>query len=66
MITVNRYRCGYCGACVSVCPNDALDLVEAFIEVDGKCKNCGICTRICPMGALALTEDSAERADDEE
>lgn len=57
MITVNRYRCGYCGACVSVCPNDAIDLVETFIEIDDKCANCGICTKVCPMGALELVED---------
>ena len=65
MITVNRYRCGYCGACVSVCPKDALDLVETFIEVNDKCSNCGICTRICPMGALELTGDAVELVEDE-
>jgi len=64
VITVNRYRCGYCGACVSVCPADALDLVETFIEVGEKCSGCGICARICPMGALTLTED-AEAKDEE-
>jgi Fe-S-cluster-containing hydrogenase component 2 len=42
---------------VSVCPKDALDLVETYIEVDDKCSNCGICTKVCPMGALELVED---------
>jgi Fe-S-cluster-containing hydrogenase component 2 len=50
---------------VSVCPKDALDLVETFIEVDDKCSNCGICTKICPMGALTLTEDAVELVEDE-
>jgi ferredoxin len=57
VIHVNRYRCGYCGACVSVCPKDALDLVETYIEVGDKCNDCGICTRVCPMGALELVEN---------
>jgi NAD-dependent dihydropyrimidine dehydrogenase PreA subunit len=62
VITVNRYRCGYCGACVSVCPRDALDLVETFIEVSDQCTDCGICTRVCPMGALELVEGEEEEA----
>jgi ferredoxin len=62
VITVNRYRCGYCGACVSVCPRDALDLVETFIEVSDRCTDCGICTHVCPMGALELVEGEEEEA----
>ena len=57
MITVNRYRCGYCGACVGACPQNALDLIETFIEIDENCNNCSICTRVCPMGALELVKD---------
>jgi len=56
VITVNRYRCGYCGGCVSVCLNDALDRIETFIEVSDQCTDCGICTKVCPMGALELVE----------
>jgi triosephosphate isomerase len=26
MLTVNRYKCCYCGACVGVCPTCALEL----------------------------------------
>jgi ferredoxin len=66
MIIVNRYRCGYCGACVSVCPKDALDLIETYIEVDDKCSNCGICTKVCPMGALELVEDDSGLVEHEE
>lgn len=57
MIAIDRYRCGYCGACVSVCPNDAIDLIETFIEIDGRCVDCGICTRACPMGALEIENE---------
>ncbi|MDD1754249.1 MAG: 4Fe-4S binding protein [Methanothrix sp.] len=54
MLTVNRYKCCYCGACVGVCPTCALELVETFIEVSPDCKECGICTKICPVGALEV------------
>lgn len=54
-INVNRYKCGYCGACVGVCPKGALELVETWIEVDESiCIVCGICDRICPVGAIEV------------
>jgi len=53
-VSVNRNKCGYCGACVSVCPPGALELIETWIEVDDTCNNCGICTKICPVGALEV------------
>ncbi len=54
MLTVNRYKCGYCGACVGVCPVAALELVETWLEISAECKECGICTKICPVGALEV------------
>lgn len=47
--------CGYCGACVSVCKNNVLELTESgiIIEANG-CDNCGHCTIVCPLGALIL------------
>jgi len=56
MLTVNRLKCGYCGACVGVCPQNALDLIETWIEVDENCNGCRICTRTCPVGALEWSE----------
>jgi len=26
MLRINRDKCGYCGTCVAVCPEDALEL----------------------------------------
>jgi NAD-dependent dihydropyrimidine dehydrogenase PreA subunit len=54
MIVVEPYKCGYCGACVSVCPNNCIDLIEVTVKIDENCVNCGICTIICPIGALRL------------
>lgn len=54
-VNINRYKCGYCGACVGVCPKGALELVETWIEVDESvCIVCGICDRICPVGAIEV------------
>ncbi|WP_135609364.1 4Fe-4S binding protein [Methanococcoides sp. AM1] len=53
-IIINKYKCGYCGACVGVCPTGALELIETWIEVDNKCTGCGICQKICPLGAIEV------------
>ncbi|RQD82529.1 MAG: 4Fe-4S dicluster domain-containing protein [Methanocalculus sp. MSAO_Arc2] len=54
MLTIQRDICGYCGACVSVCPEGALELIDAYLTVDQSCIDCGICDRICPLGALEV------------
>ncbi|MEA2035369.1 MAG: 4Fe-4S binding protein [Euryarchaeota archaeon] len=58
MIKIRREVCGYCGACVSVCPNGALELIDAFLTVDNdSCTDCGICAKICPLGALEIKDE---------
>ena len=52
MIDVNKSKCAYCGACVAVCPVDALRLKETVIVCDEKCTSCGICEKACPMKAI--------------
>ncbi|MCD1293574.1 ferredoxin [Methanocella sp. CWC-04] len=52
MIAVNRFKCGYCGGCVAVCPKNAITLVETFISIDEECIDCGKCLKACPMGAM--------------
>jgi digeranylgeranylglycerophospholipid reductase len=69
MVVVDAARCSYCGGCVGVCPEDALDLVEARLTVRGACTECGLCVLACPMGALREPkspgpERSAGRIDD--
>ncbi|MCK4929255.1 MAG: 4Fe-4S binding protein [Methanosarcinales archaeon] len=54
-VSVDKSKCGYCGACVSVCPSGALELMETWIEVDKICNNCGICVKICPVRALEVS-----------
>lgn len=58
MIRIRREICGYCGACVSVCPEGALELVDAYLEIDNeRCKDCRICVRVCPLGALEVSDE---------
>jgi ferredoxin len=57
MLKIRREVCGYCGACVSVCPEGALELIDAYLSVDDSCRNCGICARICPLGALEVWDE---------
>ncbi|PQV41957.1 MULTISPECIES: 4Fe-4S binding protein [Methanohalophilus] len=55
-IKINRYKCGYCGACVGVCPGGALELVETWVEVNDCCTSCGLCAKICPVGAIEVNK----------
>ncbi len=54
-VTNNPNKCVYCGACVGVCPVQALVLKDTRIVVDkAKCINCGACVSICPVGAMEI------------
>lgn len=52
MIDIDIYKCGYCGACVGICPENALELVETRLNISDYCADCRTCTYVCPMGAL--------------
>ena len=55
MIKIDKTKCIYCGGCTSVCPVNALELMETYIEVDQtKCIKCGSCVKFCPVGAITL------------
>lgn len=55
MIKIDRYRCGYCGGCVTVCPTGAIDLMGLWIEIKNEeCSNCKACVNLCPVGALEM------------
>jgi ferredoxin len=46
--------CLACGGCISVCPQNAIDMYggRAFVKED-ECISCAICIRICPIGAIS-------------
>ena len=54
-ITLDKDSCIDCGACVSICPTDALYSDDFSIELDGtKCILCKACIDVCPVGALKM------------
>jgi ferredoxin len=59
MLRIHREICGYCGACVSVCPQGALELIDAYLTVDESCSDCRLCVKVCPLGALEAGDEVA-------
>jgi ferredoxin len=57
MLKIHRDICGYCGCCVSVCPEGSLELIDAYLDVDASCTSCGICAKVCPLGALEVNHE---------
>lgn len=53
MISILAERCNGCAACVDVCPNSAIYLVDDKATVDERlCRNCEACVAACPVGAI--------------
>lgn len=62
-------KCISCSLCARICPNMAIEMVEApkslkdsypktYPQIDiGKCCFCGLCQDICPKDALKLTNN---------
>lgn len=58
MIAVKETVCETCGACIGVCPVDAISMGSAAVIIDrDTCINCGACVRVCPVAALEPVEE---------
>lgn len=61
-VRVDPSKCWGCGACVRICPPNALALrpsdksvaLEYFV---GRCIFCGMCAEVCPAGAIEVTKE---------
>tara|TARA_B100001029_G_scaffold32252_1_gene24255 strand:- start:469 stop:648 length:180 start_codon:yes stop_codon:yes gene_type:complete len=54
MIEIWENRCDYCGACVTICPVDCIEVRESSINIDNKiCIDCDLCVEICPIEVLS-------------
>jgi len=50
---VNKQLCAGCGACISVCPMDAIHMLDGVAVLDTeKCSQCQACADVCPQGAI--------------
>lgn len=67
MLTIDLQRCEGCGACVEVCPQGALYLVEGMATVDTSlCDECrrlpagsqAACIVACPLEAIAIIPEA--------
>lgn len=53
LIEIKPDTCDFCGCCVGVCPEDAIELQEASIAiVEQRCTNCAKCVWVCPFEVL--------------
>jgi len=58
MIDILPDKCDFCGCCVGVCPEDAIELKEAEIFIiDPRCTNCAKCVWSCPIEVIKFNKD---------
>lgn len=53
-VTIDEEKCTACGACVEVCPVEALKLEDKAKVDPDTCIECGTCVDECPVGAISL------------
>ena len=56
-VTRNEERCTHCGACITICPPGAFELVPETRQVkfdQEKCIACGLCIKACPPRAMEV------------
>jgi ferredoxin len=57
MIDIMQDKCDFCGCCVGICPEDAIELKEAEIRIiDERCTNCSKCIWSCPYEAIKFNK----------
>lgn len=54
-------KCDECGACVEICPQDAISIEGEFKINPILCNACGLCVSACPKHALGLRNYTKEQ-----
>ncbi len=62
MICIDVSLCDECGTCISVCPENALLLVDLLSVNESKCISCGNCATVCPYAALRMSSDEKDQS----
>ncbi len=61
-VLVDQDVCHHCGACVAVCPPDAIFLDSMFLRINqDTCTACERCVKMCPVHALAMVTPKETR-----
>lgn len=64
LIEIIPYKCDFCGCCVGVCPEDAIELKEAEIKIiESLCTNCAKCVWSCPIEVIKFNKDGVVKVD---
>ena len=54
-IEISKENCTGCGACVEVCPVEAITLKDGIASVnEDECTECGTCEAECPSDAITF------------
>jgi len=56
-VTRDDERCTHCGACITICPTEALYIEKKTMKVifdNAKCIACELCVRACPPRAMKV------------
>jgi len=57
-LVVDPEKCRGSGECVSICPMDAISIIDGVATIDAaKCDLDGICIPACPHAAISYKED---------
>lgn len=51
---VDKDTCTGCGACVEICPVDAIEMKDDKAVVSDACIDCGQCVDECPVEAIEM------------
>lgn len=61
---VNKKRCAACGACLKVCPRNAISVERGCFAVTDseRCIGCGLCAKTCPADCIEIRERGGNHA----
>ena len=54
---VDEKKCISCGACVAICPVNAIKIEKGKAKINPKkCIKCGSCAQFCPVNAITINK----------